>query len=56
MLDKATVYIVLAEGMYLLEKNPLNFSFFEFSLLSETVQIPVIFEISFSIPKLCTIF
>ena len=53
MLDKSTVYNVLAEGMYVLDKSPKTF--WTFHCLSEVVHIPVIFEANFCIPKLCTI-
>ena len=64
MLDKCSVYNVLAEGMYLLEKcifwtkvaHQIS-TFWTFHCLSEVVQIPhVIFETrSQFLHKLCTI-
>ena len=58
MLDKSSVYNVLAEGMYFLTKVAHQISpFWTFHCLSEVVQIPhVIFETrSQFLYKLCTI-
>ena len=55
MLDKSTLYNVLAEGIYFFGQKPIKFQlFWTFHCLSEVGQIPVIFEISFCIPKLRT--
>ena len=56
--DKSSVYNVLAEGMYFLDKSsPSNFNFWTLRCLSEVVQIPhVIFETrSQFLYKFCTI-
>ena len=58
MLDKSSVYNVLAEGMNFFDKSsPLDFNFLDFHYFSEIVQIlHVIFETrSQFLFKLCTI-
>ena len=51
MLDKSTVYNILAEGMYFWTKAHQILTFWTFHRLSEVFQIPVIFETTFCIPK-----
>ena len=57
MLDKSSVYNILAEGMYFLKKGYQMSTFWTFHCLSEVAQIfHVIFETrSQLLYKLCTI-